>query len=136
MRYPLFVLLAAAIPGVRAQAAPGLEAPRAVCPVVDDALIGTWRLYDIEENAFEPTGSADIWIGPDEFCLSGERMLPNSEEDSWLYVADGIIGENTDQYFFTMFFYTYCPEQDILVIADFPSPGIGMPGAAVLKRIR
>lgn len=135
MRIVLAVLASAGITTVMAQGSPELEAPRAACPIVDDALIGTWRLYDIEENAFEPTGSADIGIGPDEFCMSGVRMLPNSEEGTWVYVADGIIGENTDLYLFTMFFYTYYPEQDILVIADFPSPRIGMPGVAVLKRI-
>ncbi len=135
MRFAMLLLLSAAIPAVRTQADTGLEAPRAGCPVVDDALVGTWRLYDIENETFEPTGSADIEISSDEFCMSGARMLPNSEEDTWVYVAEGVIGENTDMYFLPLFFYTYFEELDILVIAGSPSPGMETPGAAVLKRL-
>jgi hypothetical protein len=112
-----------------------LEPPKANGPVVQDGLIGTWQLYDIDTNAFEPTGTGIITITATTYSLCGEQVLPNSEADTWLYMFDGLLGENTDAFYLPFCSYTYDPANDYLIICETPGPSPETPGAAVFKRI-
>jgi|GEM_PF-1926830 len=112
-----------------------LQPRKAGSPVVQDGLVGTWRLFDVETQTFEPTGSADIEITPETFSMGSTRVLPNSDEDTWVFISDGVIGENTDLFYLPFCYFTYVESEDYLIIADTPSPTVGTPGAAVFRRM-
>jgi hypothetical protein len=129
------ILILASAVASYAQSAPDLEPPTANGPVVQDGMIGTWQLYDIETGTFEPTGTGIVAITATTYSLCGEQVLPNNEADTWLYMSDGLLGENTDMFYLPFCFYSYDPANDCLIICETPDPVPDTPGAAVFKRI-
>jgi len=110
------------------------DPPLANGHVVQDGLLGTWRLFDLETQTFAPRipGASDLTFKAAGLYRDEVKMLPNGE-DSFFYASSGKIGENTDLFYLPLWFYTL--DGDFLVIADEPAPALTTPGAAVFKKI-
>jgi len=116
------------------------EVPKAPGPplanshVVQDGLLGTWRMFDLETQTFVPRipGASDLTFKAAGLYRDEIKMLPNGEH-SFFYASSGKIGENTDLFYLPLWFYTL--DGDFLVIADEPAPALTTPGAAVFKKV-
>ncbi|MCU0237183.1 MAG: hypothetical protein MUC72_08890 [Acidobacteria bacterium] len=109
------------------------DPPLANDHMVQDGLLGTWRLYDLETHTFAPLDAADLTFEAEALYLGKARMLPH-KEDSFFYASGGKIGENTDLFYLPLWYFTI--EKDILVIHGEPSPALTTPGAAIYKKIK